>query len=446
MFLNRIKFSPNFVFFENPRKILAILFFAALIIRLFYVSQINIKPWCDMALYDACALDIIDNGVLNATDELIIEPPVYPLFLAGIFYIFGHNYLVVRLIQALLSAFICILIYLIAKNIFNKKIGLTSCLISVLYFDFFSYAGILMAETLSLFIFTLLIYLILLNDRKYILCGILSGILILTKAVYMIMLPPLCVWMWIKFRDGKKIFQFVFFTFLIILPWTIRNYFVYKKFVLVCAVAGQGAYIRHNPVADGGPNFDFQFHQDGKFLVDESLPWLERNKIAGKKAFEFAISHPFKELQLVFIGLYRYWGLNSHFSFYAKKYPLQRLFFYAMIIINGVIYPLCFLGIAFSMGNKNAQLLTYIIFTFTFCFITIFPATRRLHFPLVPFVIIFSSFGILILPNIIGKMRAKKLKEISGKVLPVLFFTTYMCIGFLIHFISRYKAVLKILD
>ena len=48
----------------------------------------------------------------------------HPLFLAFIYLDLGHSYVAVRFAQAMIGALICIIIYLLGKQIHDKKIGL----------------------------------------------------------------------------------------------------------------------------------------------------------------------------------------------------------------------------------------------------------------------------------------------------------------------------------
>ncbi|MCK7506149.1 MAG: hypothetical protein MZV70_20105 [Desulfobacterales bacterium] len=52
----------------------------------------------------------------QAGEPTAFRPPVYPLFLAGIFYTAGHDLEWVRWVQALLGAGICVLVCLTARQ------------------------------------------------------------------------------------------------------------------------------------------------------------------------------------------------------------------------------------------------------------------------------------------------------------------------------------------
>jgi len=352
-------------------KLVGGLFLLSLAIRIIYVIFIKVDPWCDMAYYNQAALSILDNG-LGRNYEFISEPPLYPLFLAAIFRVFGHIYLAARLIQAFISACTCILIYFIGKETFDKRVGAVACLISVFYFDFISYSGILMAETLSLFLFLLVVYLIIKN-KSLTFAAIIFGLTILVKLLYLVALPGLVIWIFLKTKKNRflKILKFGGVTFLVVSSWMIRNYYFLNKAGLSFQT-GIVIYLGHNPSADGGCNYDFIQHDYGRFYVDSSLSLSEKNKIAMSKAIDYVVTHPLREVQLIFLKFARYWTPKSRFDFYTANYPLQGVFFISMILINVVLLPLCFMAMFFPVRSKDNYGLMIIVFNFTLVFITIF--------------------------------------------------------------------------
>jgi len=429
---------------KKELKLVGGLFLLSLVIRIIYAFFIKVDPWCDMAGYNQMALSILENG-LGKNYEFISQPPLYPLFLAAIFRVFGHSYLAVRLTQALISAGTCVLIYLIGKNVFSKKVGTIACLISVFYFDFISYSGILMAETLSLFLFLLVIYVIIKNKALN-LAAIIYGLTILTKPLYLVILPGLIIWIFLKEKKNKflKILKFAIFVFLTVSPWIARNYFIVNKLIL-SSTGGEAFYIGHNPSADGGCNFDFTKYEYGSFYLDKTLSPIERSEIAKKKAVNYIIHHPRREIELIFLKLARYWSLKSRFDFYTANYPLRGVFFFSMIVINAILFPLCFLAMLYPRKSKNNWGLTILILNFTLVFITVFSAFGRMSFPIMPIVIILSVYGLYTAPEVFRSVKTKGVRVCVKRMLLLIFSTGYIYGFFIYQLISRYKQVMEIL-
>ncbi|MEK6917155.1 MAG: hypothetical protein AABW92_05420, partial [Nanoarchaeota archaeon] len=109
----------NVVIKDNKLKniLLEIFIFAFFMRLLAIIVQEESKklPLSDAANYDQIAVNIVSgHGFSEVIDGQKVptmrRTPIYPLFLAGIYSIFGHNYIAVKIIQAILGALLCIVI------------------------------------------------------------------------------------------------------------------------------------------------------------------------------------------------------------------------------------------------------------------------------------------------------------------------------------------------
>ena len=62
----------------------------------------------------------IMTGKINNYNELDFRPPLLSVMIAG-FYLFWHNSLIANIFVTLLATFSILLIYLVGKEMFNKK-------------------------------------------------------------------------------------------------------------------------------------------------------------------------------------------------------------------------------------------------------------------------------------------------------------------------------------
>ena len=60
-------------------------------------------------------------------------PPAYPFLLAGIYKAFGHNIIVPKVANALAGGLTCLLIYLIAARVFNRRVGLLGAFLFAIF-------------------------------------------------------------------------------------------------------------------------------------------------------------------------------------------------------------------------------------------------------------------------------------------------------------------------
>jgi 4-amino-4-deoxy-L-arabinose transferase-like glycosyltransferase len=81
------------------------------------------------------------------------RPPGYPLFLLGLFHIFGVHYLWVQIVQALLGGVGCILLHRFGRWIHSETLGLSAAFLYAVYPNSIEYAARLYAENVYIPIF-----------------------------------------------------------------------------------------------------------------------------------------------------------------------------------------------------------------------------------------------------------------------------------------------------
>jgi 4-amino-4-deoxy-L-arabinose transferase-like glycosyltransferase len=240
-------FKKDFVVFlkSNQTKFLFLIFTLSFIIRFGFLvsyagdssySGINSTPWssADDARYEKVALSLIKSGLSGVIKDYPILQGhlLYPLFIAGIYSIFGHHYFMVRFIQAFLSSTSCILFFFIGKNIFNKKVGILTYIYSSLYPIFIYLNGRFLTETLFIFLLSIaILFLIKIykepTTMNAIWAGIFLGLCILTRSMLLGFIPFLLFWIVMILKEKKKItaisLSLIISLTIIIIPWIILN-------------------------------------------------------------------------------------------------------------------------------------------------------------------------------------------------------------------------------
>ena len=182
---------------------------------------------------------------------------MYSYFLGAIYFLFGHNYLIPRVIQALLGALSAWLIFRLGSRVFDRKVGLAAGIIFGLYGPLIFFTGELLVHTLDIFWITIfLLTFDLLLDRptksRFLISGILLGLCALTHPTILIFSPIAIVWMIVRLKErGRGLALFIAGAALAILPVTLRNYTVGKDFVLISAQAGVNFFMGNNPCSNG---------------------------------------------------------------------------------------------------------------------------------------------------------------------------------------------------
>ncbi len=233
-----------FLFFKRHPLLLLLVLAAA--IRIAYVSTLE-ETWYyfDTAHYDQAARSILQGEGFGSSLHFYQEysdyclEPVYPLFLAGIYVVFGVHLWAVRLVQVLLSVLQIWMTYRIATQ-WSRRIGIAAVVFSALYPFFIYFTGLVyVTQLVTLFVIFTVYALIRYRQQPglkwLLLSGIAMGVTVVTKPV----LTPAIVFLvlWILLTPPlprlQRIGHAILFGVAILLcmtPWTLRNYRVYETF------------------------------------------------------------------------------------------------------------------------------------------------------------------------------------------------------------------------
>lgn len=230
---------------KKDRYILIIIM-ASILFRLVYIWGIKddgMYDFQDKIHYITAAETIVEKGEFGLNPESQNHPfsiePVYPIFLSGIFLLFGKSILAIEIIQSIIISLSGFLIFIILKQLVSRPLSYIGTIIYLLYpfYIFFGcYIGIesLYIPALVLFAYLLLMYY---NSEKSsylyftaVLLGLMFHLRMTSIALSGVVL--LCVLLVNKKRYLKSLRELtvlLIIIFLLSIPWGIRNYQVFGK-------------------------------------------------------------------------------------------------------------------------------------------------------------------------------------------------------------------------
>ena len=241
------------------------IFCIALLVRVVYNLTVAryYYPLHDSLGYQIMAFNMLDKHCFclsphNTTVSTVTRVPLWPLVISGVSLI-ARTSIFPRLFLSGADAGTCVLIYLFARDLFNKRLGLVAGLIACVYPALYIYTGWMYAEALFTFLLTAIWYCVFRiqrnegkSKRLWILCGVLLALLALTRPNGIVIAGLLVLWaaflIWRKRLPGGALVQALMAVAIacaLILPWTIRNYLVSHRFVPLAVGDGQvliGAY------------------------------------------------------------------------------------------------------------------------------------------------------------------------------------------------------------
>lgn len=287
-----------------------LIFLLALMVRLTYVQNFkNLQPTKDSAAYHSIAHHILTKQEFSqdGIHPTARRPPLYPFFLAGTYLFFGENPQRVREAQALLGALTAVLTFFLGARLFGETIGAAGSFVLAVHHLPVSLSAHLLTETLFGFLLLCLalsLYHLEISRKRWtaVLCGIFLGLLLLHRAESILLWPILIFWFLRrsgnikeKIRGALSIYGL---SFLLILPWTLRNLIQLGAFVPVSSAGGDVLWASNKPESYG------RFQAD----IDFALPSVTHSesqitRIYSREAFRNISRAPLATLRNVFLKL-----------------------------------------------------------------------------------------------------------------------------------------------
>ena len=189
-------------------------------------------------------------------------PPGQYLFAGGINQFFSEpQYLLIRIATIVLSALVSVNIFRIGRDVYGSPVGTVAGYASVvslplIFHSWTFYGTTLVACFFSFFVFHFLRVMLYARKQDVIAAGIFLGLSALTRTEMLIFAPIALIW-FIVVKGVRKeclgaILTVLLIAVAVILPWTVRNYLVCDKVVLVSSNGGVNFFIGNNPLQRGG--------------------------------------------------------------------------------------------------------------------------------------------------------------------------------------------------
>jgi 4-amino-4-deoxy-L-arabinose transferase-like glycosyltransferase len=379
--------------FPSPKTVLAV-FVVALVIRAAFVAVHPAPPFKDdMITYEGIAKNIVDGKWHFGWDD---EPsahrePIYPLFVAGIYKVFGESRAAVHWIQAIVGAGTCALACLMAGYLVRSRYAALLCgLMASVYPPFLLDIQTILSETLATFILLAAMLLVVIGwreERRAMILwgGVLLGLATLTRSASLMYVPILAFGI-LVFMPGRRVARLataaaLCAVFLAVLsPWMIRNYVVFNRFIPV-GVNG-GIVLFYGNYNGPKPDPKIEALVEGK---DE----VERDRFLMHRGIQLFRNDPAGFILGCFKKLPRFW-LNVGFDTPPSRASVVFAFG------NGFLLALALWGIFRSklIDHRAAAPVYALILYFTLLHMILI-ALGRYSVPLMPYVLAFSSAGVL---------------------------------------------------
>lgn len=272
-----------------------------------------VEPWLHL---DPADYDVPPEGVLTT-----FRPPLYPAFLAGVYWITGpesdNRIALARLVQAFVTATLAPLTALLAIRLGVSPRGAKRAAIIVAVYPILLLYPVALATENLFFPLSLLALLLALRAvqegglGKHVQAGTAFGAAMLTRSSFGVALPVIALWAWMRGRSMRGAAAMLAGAALTILPWIVRNSLVSGRPTPIETSLGYQLFLGYHPASDGG--FTTEVAVIPLWILDD----VERNDWSMRQVVEFVRARPTRVLELMPRKFAHFWGLEDRALIYA---------------------------------------------------------------------------------------------------------------------------------
>jgi tetratricopeptide (TPR) repeat protein len=369
-----------------------VVFVLALALRLVYLAGYRSNPFfadpqMDALYHDRWARSLAAGDWLGS--EVFFRSPLYPYFLGVVYALTGGSYLAPRLIQCLIGALSCVLVFRIGRRLHGPGTGFVAGIMAAFLGTSIYYEAELLLVVLEIFLFLLTIDLLLVaalnRARGRALTaawggGLSLGLASVTRPNFLVLAPAAALFLLLRLRrHGRFVWAAALFMFAsgVVLPIAtvlLRNYIVGEDFVPIASQGGLNFYLGNNPSADGmaalAPEFRPTWYggvRDATRLAEEALGRpLKPSEVSDywfARGLAFVRQSPLASARLTLTKLVLFWQAfeipnNEDFYFFSRY---SFLFRSPILLTFGAVAPLAAAGVALGAGRGRRGLFPIVL-------------------------------------------------------------------------------------
>ena len=398
----------------------AILFVAALAVRFVYLAEIRGNPLFENPRLDALFHDLWAQSIASGNiwgDTVFFRAPLYPYILAALYKIFGHSYLIVRIVQHVLGATVVVFVYLAARMMFGKAPAFIASLFISFYAVLVYFEGELLFESFLTFLCALWLFVFMRamqhrTSGAWAVSGIVYGLICATRPTFLVVIVPVLAYVGFRGATDLRRSTLLVAVFLLgmslpIVPITLRNYIVGGEVVLIASQGGVNFFIGNNEKADGVsssiPGVDGTSWETSaqtsyvEVSIGHKPNASEESWFWYSKGLAFIVHHPADAAALLIKKAYLFWNkfeIPNNQSFYT--FTQQSMLLRVLPVRFWLVGTLGIVGMILSWQNPNARVVT--IFVFIHFLVTIaFFVCDRFRVPILPPLSIFAAYALWVL-------------------------------------------------
>ena len=397
------------------------------------------NPVMDEFYHDDWAEEIAQGNYFDRAP--FYRAPAYPVLLGIQYSIFGNDLFTARFINSIIGSLNCILVYLLARILFNRKTALLAGFAACFYGMLIYFDASILSVPLEIFLVLSGVSMLLIAIEKgknsiWFACGIIFALGVITRPTIIVFLPVVLL---SAFRSSNNFRRKFSPLISVIIGCTIPIGIVYiincihgDSAVIVAWNGGINLYLGNNDMANGWSATSpllrgawFSGYQDAITIAEEA---------SGHTLSYAGVSNYWMKLGVSYItgDLISWIGLmfrKVHLLISNVEIPNNQsidyirnlsLFMKIPLFKYGVVFSLAVPGIIFASSTSEKEKLPGKLSVTKMCIllygfaVILFFVNARYRMPIIPFLIIFASFSAIEVVRSFIEQRWKAFLKFAG--------------------------------
>ena len=354
-------------------------------------------------------------------------PPGYSLLLTPLFKLFGAHVSIAWGVNIVLGALTCVALYYLGRAVSGERTGIVAGFALALFPGHVFFSSLVLSEVTFTFLVVVALLLAALVSRRtggravwlVVLLGATIGAAALVRGQGLLLIPLAAVFWLVQAGRRRALWGTALATavaFIVIAPWTLRNYFVMHDFVLISSNVGGNLYVGNFEDATGHmvPGAGEWAKAPYAHLSPERQEVAMSNRLLGD-GLKFMFTHPGREVQLTASkarGLYEddeeaLRGIPNRQA--GETVPragliadVANVYYFAVLALAGV-------GLLVWLRRPRGALLLPLLAVAVFTLGQLpFFTDPRFHYPVLPAFALLAAAGGVAAAEAIGRVVARR--------------------------------------
>ena len=302
-------------------------------IRFWWIAHTPLQDFAVDKLFDTLGWNLATGKgfTLDGVTPSAHVAPGYPALLAVFYTLVGHRPDWVPYLHVLFDLGTALCVYRVAGHLFDQRVATFAATAVLLYPAYWTFDIRIRSESLLTLLVSAWLWVVIYAEgsthlRKYVLCGLTAGVVLLCKPVLTPIVLLIALEPFASSRMNRnalaRMAVYLGCVLLVVLPWTVRNYQDFGSFIPISSGVGAGLWTGSDPISQGSWPMPFSV-EDQIWMTAGLMPLkyphamyeVSADQSLKQKGWARIRANTWQYLRLVFKRVFHLWIGNRYYLY-----------------------------------------------------------------------------------------------------------------------------------